>query len=269
MRAWADRCEDWDEWDKPGPPFQIAANTWYVGTCGISAILLTGSEGDILIDGGPANAGGLIAENIKALGFDLHDVKLILHSHEHHDHVGGIAELQRLTGARFLASRAAATVFTTGKASADDPQHDEGMTIPIARVDGYVEDGQDIRLGDLTLIAMATPGHTPGALSWKWIVSCGADCSFEIVYADSLTPVSSDGYRFGDHPAYLAAFRRSIARIAALDCRFLLAPHPSSAGMRADILASGGIGSRTACKDYAAALSKRLDERLAEEAESK
>ncbi|HEU4650895.1 MAG TPA: MBL fold metallo-hydrolase, partial [Croceibacterium sp.] len=132
---WAERCKDWDDWDKPAPPFRIWGNTYYVGTCGISAILVTGTDGHVLIDGGPANAAPLIAANIEALGFKLSDVKILLHSHEHHDHVGGLAELQRLTGARLLASPAAAAALASGAPTAEDPQVGEHATFPAARVD--------------------------------------------------------------------------------------------------------------------------------------
>ena len=89
-----------------------------------------------------------------------------------------------------------------------------------------------------------------------------------IVYADSLTPVSSDGYRFSDHPEYLAAFRASIAKIASLKCDILLTPHPSASGMR-DRLLKGSLVHPQACQAYAARLSKQLDERLAKEADGK
>jgi len=262
---WAAQCKDWDEWDKPGPPFQVSANTYYVGTCGISAILITGSEGHILIDGGPDNAAGIVAKNIEALGFRLSDVKILLHSHEHHDHVGGIAELQRLTGARLLASPQAAAVFASGTASQDDPQFAEHHAFPAARVDGIVHDGEVIRLGDIALAAIATPGHTPGALSWDWR-ACESDACATAVYADSLTPVSSDGYRFSDHPAALAAFRRSLEAVAGLDCDILLSPHPSASGMR-DRLLKGDLAGPPSCKAYAEGLAKRLDQRLAQEAD--
>ena len=58
-----------DEWDKPAPPVRIHANTYLVGTCGISSILITGSEGHVLIDGGTEQGADLIAANIRALGF--------------------------------------------------------------------------------------------------------------------------------------------------------------------------------------------------------
>ena len=110
-------CKDWDEWDKPAPPVRIHANTFLVGTCGISAILITGSQGHVLIDGGTEAGADLIAANIRKLGFRLGDVKIILQSHEHNDHVGGIARLQQLTGAQVYASPVAAKVLATGVAN--------------------------------------------------------------------------------------------------------------------------------------------------------
>src|SRR3990170_5693986 len=86
--AFAAACKDWDEWDKPAPPVRIHGNTYLVGTCGISAILVTGSDGHILIDSGTEAGADLVADNIRRLGFKLGDVKYLLHSHEHLDHVG-------------------------------------------------------------------------------------------------------------------------------------------------------------------------------------
>ncbi len=110
-----ERCKDWDDWDKPAPPVRIHGNTYLVGTCGIASILITGDEGDILIDGGTEAGADLIAANIRELGFNVRDVRIMLHSHEHFDHVGGIARLQRLSGAQLVASRAAAEVLADGR----------------------------------------------------------------------------------------------------------------------------------------------------------
>src|SRR5215213_1754898 len=224
-------CDDNDDWDKPAPPVRIHANTYLVGTCGISAILITGSAGHILIDGGTEQGADLIAANIRSLGFRVADVRIILHSHEHLDHVGGIARLQRMSGATLFASAAAARVFATGAATSDDPQAGMHQPFPPASVGRVIGDGQEVRLGNLMLTAMATPGHTPGALSWRW-VSCDGGVCRTIVYADSLTAVSRDDYRFSDHPDYLAAYRRSIAKIAASPCEILLTPHPSASKTR-------------------------------------
>jgi metallo-beta-lactamase class B len=265
---WATVCANSDDWNKPAPPVRIHANTYLVGTCGISSILIVGSDGDILIDGGTEEGADLIADNIGALGFRVQDIRFILHSHEHLDHVGGIAKLQRLSGATLVASAPAAKVFQTGAASADDPQAGMNKPFPPAVVGRTIGDNGEVRLGNLMLTAMATPGHTPGALSWRW-VSCDGGVCRTIVYADSLTPVSRDDYRFTDHPAYLAAFRASIAKIAASPCEILLTPHPSASHMRERMALGQPLFDPDACRNYAAQLTTNLDQRLAKEAAAK
>ena len=262
---WAATCDGSDDWNKPAPPVRIHANTYLVGTCGISSILIVGSDGDVLIDGGPEQAADLIADNIRALGFRIQDVKFILHSHEHFDHVGGIAKLQRLSGATLVASAPAAKVFQTGAASADDPQAGLNKPFPPASVGRVIGDGGEVRLGNLMLTAIATPGHTPGALSWRW-VSCDGGVCRTIVYADSLTPVSRDDYGFSDHPAVVAAFRSSIAKIAASPCEILLTPHPGASDMPHRLALGRPLLDEGACRSYAAQLTRNLDERLAKEA---
>jgi metallo-beta-lactamase class B len=247
---------------------RIHANTYLVGTCGISAILITGTEGDVLIDGGTEKDADLIASNIRRLGFKLSDVKILLHSHEHFDHVGGLARLQQLTGAQLFASPAAAKVLQTGAASADDPQAGMHKPFPTARVDRVIRDGEQVRLGNLVVTAVMTPGHTPGALTWHWGACDGGICR-QIVYADSLTPISRDDYRFSDHAAYLTAYRASIAKVAALDCDILLTPHPSASHMVDRMIGREPLENANACRDYAARLTKQLDERLAKEASAK
>ena len=264
---WAQTCADDSGWDEPGPAFQVHANTYYVGTCGIAAVLIAGDEGHVLIDGGTGKGAAPIAANIEALGFQLSDVKLLLHSHEHYDHVGGLAELQRRTGARLLASPAAAPVLASGQSADDDPQKGSLDPFDPARVDGTVQDGEVVRLGDLALTAIATPGHTAGALSWQWR-SCDADGQCEtVVFGDSLSPVSSDSYRFSDHPAHLAAYRNSLDRFADLECTLLLTPHPFASGMRDRILA-GDLTDPAGCTNYATTIRQRLDQRLAKEADA-
>jgi metallo-beta-lactamase class B len=262
---WAVACKDWDDYDKPAPPVRIHANTYLVGTCGISAILITGSEGHVLIDGGTEQGADLIADNIRALGFRVEDIKMILHSHEHFDHVGGISKLQRLSGATLVASAPAAKVFETGAAGADDPQAGMNKPFPAANVGRVIGDKGEVRLGNLMLTAIATPGHTPGALSWRWI-SCDGGVCRTIVYADSLSPVSRPDYRFSDHPAYLAAYRASIAKIAASPCEILITPHPSASDMPKRLALGKPLFDPDGCKAYAAGLAKQLDDRLAKEA---
>lgn len=262
--AFARACKDRDEWDKAAPPVRIHGNTYLVGTCGIAAILITGSDGHILIDSGTEAGAELVAANIRRLGFKLQDVKILLHSHEHFDHVGGLARLQQLSGARLFASAVAARVFETGAPGAGDPQ--AGMHPPIdpARVDRIVKHGETVRLGNLALRAVETKGHTHGALSWHW-VSCDGGVCRTIVYADSLTPVSRDSYRFSDHPGALEAFRTSIARVRDLECEILLTPHPSASDMVNRMARRAPLFDPNACRAYAEARAKQLDERLAKE----
>lgn len=263
-QAWLTACKDDDGWDTPAPPFRIHGNSWHVGTCGITTVLVTGPQGHILIDSGTQVGARVVAANIAALGFRLQDVRLLLHSHEHFDHVGGMARMQRLTGARLLASKAAAPVLASGEAGADDPQAGMHAAMAPARVDGIVDEGDQARVGDLVLAPVATPGHTPGALSWAWTSCEGEDCR-NIVFADSLSPISRDDYRFSDHPEYVASFRAGLARLAGLDCAILLTPHPGVSDMHGRLASAGGLAGPPRCRDFAGRAGARLDARLEKE----
>jgi metallo-beta-lactamase class B len=265
---WARTCKDWDDYDKPAPPVRIHGNTYLVGSCGISSILIVGSEGDVLIDGGTEGDAAIIAANIRYLGLNPRDIRFILTSHEHFDHVGGIARLQRMSGAAVATSAPAARVIATGAQARDDPQFGLGKRFPAAEVARIVGDGDEVRLGNLMLTAMTTPGHTAGALSWRW-VSCDGGVCRNIVYADSLTPVSNDSYRFSDHPALVEAYRASIAKIAASPCDIVLTPHPSASDMPERLAAGKPLLDENGCKAYADSRTKLLDQRLAKEAAGK
>jgi metallo-beta-lactamase class B len=261
---WAAKCNGSSDYDKAAPPVRIHGNTYLVGTCGIASILIVGDRGDILIDGGTEEDADLIADNIRELGFRVEDIRFILVSHEHFDHVGGIAKLQRMSGATLVTSQPAAPVIRSGAPSKDDPQFGMVKPFPAAEVGRIVTDGEEVRLGNLMVTAIATPGHTPGAMSWRW-VSCDGGVCRTIVYADSLSAISNDTYRFGDHPAALAAFRASIAKIAVSPCEILLTPHPSASDLPHRLALGEPLFNESGCKDYAAKLSRDLDERLAKE----
>ncbi len=266
QRAWAAACEDFDEWDKAGPPFRVYGNTYYVGTCGISSLLITSPAGHALIDSGTDKGAEIVLANIRALGFDPHDVKVLLMSHEHFDHVGGMARLQAGTGAMVAATREAAAVLRRGAPGDDDPQAHSGHPSfpPVAGPIMELRSDEPVMAGGLELRPLRTPGHTPGALSWTWR-SCERPACKAIVYADSLNPISSDDYRFSDHPALLEAFHEGIARLAAAPCDIVLAPHPGSAGMRERLLRSKPLVDPTGCRAYADGVTARLNKRLADE----
>ncbi len=266
QRAWAAACSDTDDWDKPGPPFRIFGNTYYVGTCGITSLLIDGPDGLVVIDSGTDKGAQIVLDNIRTLGFDPHKVTTLLMTHEHFDHIGGMARLQAATGATIVATPAAAAVLRSGSVAADDPQAKSGHP-PFPAVTGTIaimNVAQPQRSGGVSIEPMFTPGHTHGATSWRWNSCEGSDCK-SIVYVDSLNPISSDGYRFSDHPQYLAAFRAGIAKVAAAQCDIVLAPHPSAAAMRLRLNGERPLVDREGCRAYAAAVTARLDKRLADE----
>lgn len=269
-------CDFCESWNAPRKPFRIFGNTYYVGTAGLSSILVVGNQGAVLIDGGLSQSAPLIAANVRKLGFRVEDIRIIVNSHTHYDHAGGIASLQRASGATVMASPASKRALESGRPTNDDPQFGFGhanTAFPALREVRIVRDKQAVRIGDLTLISHFTPGHTPGGTSWSWR-SCEGDQCHKVVYADSLTAISAPGFRYSDGPvagARIKRFRSSITRIAEIPCDILLAPHPGFLGMDDKLRAkrqdpqSNPFVDSTACAGYAARALKGLEKRIAEE----
>lgn len=226
----ASACTDDSAWTAPGEPFLIYGNTWYVGGCGLSSVLVTSPRGHILIDGTMAENAPLILANIRKAGFDPRDVKVILFGHAHFDHVGGVAALQAATGARVLGRAADIRALRVGHGLADDPQGASAAHYPPVPKAEAIDDKAVVRVGALALTALPNSGHTPGSTSWRWQSCEGAKC-LNLVYADSLSALSAPGWRYLDHPAALAQFRASIARLGQQPCDLLITPHPSVSAM--------------------------------------
>jgi metallo-beta-lactamase class B len=265
----ADACPPDAKWTDPALPRKIQGNTWYVGTCGLGSILITSEQGHVLIDGGVEAAAPLIEAGIRQLGFRVEDVRYILGSHEHYDHAGGIAKLQQDSHATVLAREPAATALEHGRGGRGDPQFLSARSFPPVANVRRIADGETVALGPIRLTAHATPGHTPGSTTWTWR-SCEDGRCLDIVYADSLTAVSDDAFRFSDdaaHPGVLNAFRRSIATIGALPCDILLTPHPGASDLlsRLGPHADAPLIDGSACRRYAAKASEHLDQRIARE----
>lgn len=259
-------CPADPSWDEPTAPRHIYANTWYVGTCAISAILITSDAGHILIDGVTDKAAPQIQANIRALGFEPRDVRYILSSHEHIDHVGGIARLQRDTGARVVAREPAASALERGHSDRSDPQFLSVAKFPPVASAQRIGDGETLRLGPIALTAHATPGHTAGGTSWTWSACEGATCR-AMVYADSVTPFSDKVYRYSENADMLAAYRKTLATIAELPCDILLTPHPGASQLLERLDPASGIAlvDTHGCRAYAATGREKLDARLAKE----
>jgi metallo-beta-lactamase class B len=260
------QCDNCPDWNAARAPFKIHGNTYYVGVEGLSAVLITSAQGHILIDAGLPQSAKVIAANVKSLGFDIKDVKWLLSSHPHFDHVGGLAALQRLSGARVAASPESRQALLLGRALASDPQAGYGdfTAFPALKSVTTIQDGASLVAGRTVVTAVFTPGHTPGGTSWAWPSCEGTQC-VNIVFGDSLNPVSHDDYRFSAHPEYLAAFKRSIAVMRGLKCDILISAHPGFSNIF-ERAVTGNFINPKACQDYANDAAARLSKRLAEEA---
>lgn len=253
-----------DGWNDRAPPRKIFGNVYYVGTCGITALLVTSSQGHMLLDGATEPAGPAIAANIEALDFKLADIKFILNSHEHSDHAGGLAYLQRVTGAAVPAREPSAATLKRGASDRGDPQSGVLEKFPPVANVQLLPDDQTVRIGDLELTAHATPGHAPGSTSWTW-VSCESSRCLHMVYADSLSAASDKTYRFSDHADYLTAFHRSIDTVALLPCDILISPHPLASNLFARLDGKAPLMDSDACKRYADGARTNLERRLQDE----
>ncbi|MBC8028454.1 MAG: subclass B3 metallo-beta-lactamase [Steroidobacteraceae bacterium] len=269
-------CEPCAGWNEPIEPFRIFGDTYYVGTAGLASILIHSPQGAILLDGGLPQSAPLILASIEKLRFRERDVKILVNTHAHYDHAGGLAQLQHVTGAPVYASPPSKLAFERGDILKNDPQTAFGTphnSFPAIRDVRALEDGQTLTVGPLAITAHFTPGHTPGGTSWTWRSCEGAQC-VNIVYADSLNSVSAPGFKFtGDatHRSRVTSFEKSIQTVANLPCDLLLAPHPELIDMSAKLeklKSSPAVNpfiDPAACRNYAAAAKQRLDKRVLEE----
>ena len=261
------------DWDAPQEPFALYGNSYYVGPHGVGAVLVTSPAGHILIDAGTPKSPAAIAASIRKLGFKVEDVKYILTSHEHHDHVGGAAALQEMTGATVIGSVKSTAVLASGKPAPADPQFGSlSDMVPVVKTRA-VRDGEVITLGPLAITAHDTPGHTPGGLSWTW-QSVENGRTANMVYADSLTAFGQ-GFRYGGDPRWpeaKAQLEASIAKVAAFKCDVLVSAHPEFAGLwerkeKAAQLGNAAFIDPEACRNYAELGRQRLAKVLKEEAQ--
>jgi metallo-beta-lactamase class B len=267
------QCEDCPTWNKAREPFRVFGNTYYVGTDGLSALLVTGDAGHVLLDAGLPQSAPLIDASIRKLGFTTEDVKLIVISHGHFDHAGGANALQRHTGATVAASASTADAMRRGENTPDDPQYGFGRQFngfPAVKSVKVAADQEVLTVGKTAIKVHLIPGHAPGSTAYTW-QSCENGKCLNMVYADSLTSPSAPGFKYGPR---LDSFMQSIEKVAALPCDIVLSPHPEFTQVddklkrRAEMKGSGAdpFIDPNGCKAYAAAGMKRLEARRAQEA---
>lgn len=207
------------------PPRQLVANIYYVGASGVSSFLITTPAGHFLLDTGFADTVPLIQRSVVQLSFRPDDIKYILSSHAHVDHVGGHALMHRLTGATIVASAEDARLLAAGGANDYSPFPAELMRYTPVEARQTVRDGGTITLGGVTLTAHITPGHTRGATTWTMRVTA-AGREYDVVFFSSTSIV--DGTRLLRPPAYPSIvddYKATWARLKALPCDIWFAPH--------------------------------------------
>lgn len=211
-------------------PFRIIGNVYYVGGSNVTSFLIVTREGDILIDGGYARTAPEIERSIRKLGFRLRDVKILLNTHAHSDHAGGLAQLKRDTGAEFEAMAEDAPVLEHG--GRGDFYFGNRLTFPAVKPDRILHDGDTVALGSVTLRAVLTPGHTKGCTTWTWTERENGH-AYHVVDVCSATVLS--GYRLVDNPAYpeiAQDYRKTFERLKHLPCDVFLASHASFFSMQ-------------------------------------
>lgn len=209
--------------NQPVPPFHLIGNIYYVGASDVTSFLIVTRAGDILLDGGFVQTAPQIEANIRKLGFKLSDVKILLNSHAHFDHAGGLAELKRRTGARFAAMEGDAALL--GRGGRGDFYFGDRSTFPPIKVDRVLHDGDTVTLGGVTLTAHLTAGHTRGCTTWT-MVTKDRGKQLHVVFVGSTSVLS--GYRLvakESYPGIAADYERSFRVLRSLPCDVFLGAH--------------------------------------------
>jgi metallo-beta-lactamase class B len=230
LPAGAQSNEMWRKMNRPAEPFRIVGNIHYVGASDIACYLITTPAGHILVDGGFEETVPLIRAGVEKLGYRLEDVKILLGTHAHIDHVGGLARLAELTGAQVMVG--APDVPALERGGTGDPLLGDEAPFPPVSVDRALTDGDVVELGGVRLTIRLTAGHTAGCISWTTDVTEG-DRTLRVASVGSLSVLP--GMRFGDPPTYpgiAADYERTFEILRSLEADVFLAPHASFYGMQ-------------------------------------
>lgn len=214
----------WRSWNQPIEPFRIIGNIYYVGASEVTSYLITTPRGHILLDGGFVETAPMIRDNIRKLGFNPEDVKFLLNSHAHFDHAAGLAQLKQWTGAQFVASREDGALMARG--GRGDFAWGDKLAFPQLRPDRIVADGETVSIGDTSMTAHLTPGHTKGCTTWTTDVEENG----HHYHAVFLCSTSVPGYKLvhnANYPNIVEDYRRTFAYLKSLPCEVFLASHGS------------------------------------------
>lgn len=212
-------------WVTPTAPFKIADNLYYVGSAGISTFLITTPKGHILIDGGMPGTAKQIEASITTLGFKPTDVKVLLNTHAHFDHAGGLAALKADTGAKLAASAGDRPALETGTYPGSEDI--KAFNFAPVKVDRVLKDGDTVGVGGEVLIAHVTPGHTAGCTTWTFPVKIEGKPAQAIVYCSTSVAANRlvSKTRGPQYPGIVADYEKSFATLKSLKADIFLAPH--------------------------------------------
>lgn len=253
-----------EHWRQPIKPFKIADRTWYIGTAGLSALVVVGDAGAVLIDGGMPQAADMLLRHLRDVGIAEGQLKWIVHSHAHADHAGPLAAVQRATGARVATNAESSVLLARG--GTDDLHFGDSIAFPPVKADRLLLDGEVVDVGNVRLTANFTPGHTPGSLSWTW-TDTREGKAVRIAYVDSLT---APGYELIGHARYphiVEDYRATYAKVRALPCDMLITPHADASGW-APGTATPHAKPMT-CREYADKAEQKFDAQLATQRKAK
>lgn len=250
------------KWNAPVEPFRIIGNVYYVGAAEVSSFLIVTPKGHIVLDGGFEETAPMIEANIRKLGFDPHEVRILLNSHAHFDHAGGLQKLRADTGARLYASEGDAPQLERG--GRDDPQFGDRFLFPPVTPDARLRDGDRVALGGTILVANITPGHTRGCTTWTMKVR-QRDKVYDVVFVGS--PTVPPQYRIVGNPKYPDAvddYRRQFARLESLPCDVFLASHGSFFHLK-EKMAKGSFIDPEGYKQFVASMKAAFEARVKQE----
>ena len=215
------------EWNKPQAPFHVIGNIYYVGMAGVSAFLITTPQGHILTDGGLPESVPFIEKNIQTLGFKLGDVKILLNSHAHFDHSGGLAKLKADTGAKFYASTGDQHFLESGHIPYGPSAQID--TAPV-KVDRAMKDGESFSLGSVTMTANVLPGHTKGCTTWTMPLA-EKGVTHKVMFFCSISVAGNPLAGTPAYPTIVSDYRASFARLKKMEADIFFAPHGGQFGM--------------------------------------
>jgi len=227
---------DWRQsfpsWYAAVEPYQVIGTgktgIYFVGTEGLGMYFIPTDAGHIVIDGGMPGEGQYVADAIRKLGFDPKDVKILLNSHAHLDHSGGLAELKTLTGAKLVASEGDRSALEGGFYLGSE--EDSAMNAPPVKVDRIIADGDQLKLGNVTLTAHITPGHSRGCTSWTMPVVQGAQ-TYQALFFCSATVAANRLIGPPQYEGIVADYRKTFAMTKDWKPDIFLANHPEFAGL--------------------------------------